>query len=106
VVATLFPWWACVLGKTGAKVEHNCLCCTSPWFGVATTYLAIFDITVIGIERLVDMGGLSGARSMFLDWKPTWEDSCWLSQVGPACVISTKGLSVSPSGYSITDLKG
>jgi hypothetical protein len=25
VVATSFPWWACVLGKTGAKVERICL---------------------------------------------------------------------------------
>jgi len=40
VVATSFPWWACVLGKTGAKVERICLCFTSPWFALASSYFA------------------------------------------------------------------
>ena len=99
VVDTLFPWWACVLGKTGAKVEGICLCFISPWFGVATSYFTMFGIKGIGIARLTDVGGLSGVHSMFLDCKPTRE-SRWLTHVGPPCVISAKGLSVSPSRYS------
>ena len=43
----------------------------SSWFGVATTYFAIFGTKVSGIARS-DVGGLSGVHSMmFLDWKPT-----------------------------------
>jgi hypothetical protein len=45
----------------------HCLCCTSPWFGLASTYFAMFDITVIGIERLADVGGLTGVHSLFVD---------------------------------------
>jgi len=99
-------WWlfcslgACVLGKTGAKVERICLCCILPWFGLTSSYLAMFDIPVIDIERLADVGGLTGVNSLFVDWKWTREDSCCLSQAGPACVVLAKGLSVSLSGYS------
>ena len=75
VVATSFPWWACVLGKTGVKVERICLCFTSPWFALASAYLAMFEIPVVGIKRLADVGGMAGARSMFLDWNWTLEDS-------------------------------
>ena len=100
VVATSFPWWVGVLGKTGAKVGRICLLFTLSWLALASSYFALFGITVVGIKRLVDMGGLTGVHSMFLDWKWTREDLRWLSQVGPACVVSAKGLSVSLFGYS------
>jgi len=119
VVAFLFAWWACVLGKTGTKVEHICLCWTLPWFGLASSIFAVFGIPVIRIKRLFDVGSLSGVHSLFLDWKPTQEVSCWLTRVGPTCVISAKGLLVSPVRYStswlpvshsslggVTDLQG
>jgi len=89
-VAVSFPWWACVLGKTGVKVERICLCFTSPWFALASTYFAMFNIPVVGIKRLGDAGGLAGVHSMFLDWKWTREDSRWLSQWA-WCVLSQPG---------------
>jgi hypothetical protein len=53
-----------VLGKTGTKVERICICCTAPWFGLASSYFAEFGIPVFSIERLSDMGSLSGFQSM------------------------------------------
>ena len=70
------------------------------YFALVRIGLLLFRLPVVRIKRLADMGGLTGVHSMFLDWKWTREDSRWLSQVGPACVVSAKGLSVSLFGYS------